>query len=400
MVAARLKKIKVIHVITRFDKGGSAENTFLTLFGLNKDRYDLTLIRGVSRASSMGVAEALAGDANLAALRNAGVRIEIVPKLVREPAMLSDLMALLALIKCFRREKPDIVHTHTSKAGILGRWAAFFSGVPIIVHTPHGHVFWGYFSPWLTQLFILLEKFTAGITDRIITLTDREKTDHRHVHIAPERKFTTIHSGVDLSRFFDASVNTVKIRKELDLPEGAFVAGTTGRLTPVKGHIHLLAAAVKILAIRPDVYFVFLGDGELREELMKYAADSGIAGNVRFAGWRSDVAAVLSLFDVFVFPSLNEGMGKAIVEAMAMGKPVIAGDVGGIPDLVTHGGNGLLVPPSDSVALAEAILDLHDNSDKRIKMGDAGRKTAADYGVDEMLNKIDKLYEACLNAPG
>jgi glycosyltransferase involved in cell wall biosynthesis len=392
-------KIKVVHVITRFDKGGSAENTFLTVRDLDKDRYDVTLIRGLSRQSLIGDQEARSVEKNLAALERDGVVVVTIPELVRELAPLTEFRAFLCLFRLFRKRRPQIVHTHTSKAGILGRWAAFFSGVPIIVHTPHGHVFWGYFSRRKTRAFILLEKLTARITDRIITLTDREKADHLHVHIAAENKFTTIHSGVDLSRFSGAVLNMARMKKELNLPEGSFIVGTTGRLTQIKGHIHLLEAAVKVRLLRPDIYFVFLGDGELREALAKYAAGSGIAGNVMFAGWRSDVAAVLSAFDVFVFPSLNEGMGKAIIEAMAMGKPVIASDVGGIPDLVTHGCNGLLVPPGDSGALANAILDLYENADKRKEMGEEGRKTAAGYSVDAMVQKIDALYQTCLNNP-
>ncbi|TFG81586.1 MAG: glycosyltransferase, partial [Erysipelotrichales bacterium] len=157
-------------------------------------------------------------------------------------------------------------------------------------------------------------------------------------------------------------------------------------------------AAVRILKDRKEIYFVLLGDGELGDHLRKYADEAAIARNVRFLGWRSDVATVLSAFDVFAFPSLNEGMGKAIVEAMAMGKPVIASDVGGIPDLVVHGENGLLVPPADSEALANAVLELYENPDKRKKMGEAGKRIAAEYGVDAMVRKIDDLYETCLKA--
>jgi glycosyltransferase involved in cell wall biosynthesis len=279
---------------------------------------------------------------------------------------------------------------------MLGRWAAFFAGVPIIVHTPHGHVFWSYFGKAKTAVFILLERWSARITTRIVALTHREMMDHVRFRIAPEEKFTVIHSGVDLSRFSGVAGDISKVRQEMNLPEDAFVVGTTGRLTAVKGHIHLLQAAAGILNHSNNIYFVLLGDGERRDDLRKYADQEVIAGNVRFLGWRSDVASALSAFDVFVFPSLNEGMGKAIVEAMAMGKPVIASDVGGIPDLVVHGANGLLVPPADSEALVHAVLDLYENPDKRKKMGEAGRQMAAEYGIDAMLRKIEELYKACL----
>lgn len=397
-MAERVKKEKVMHVITRFDKGGSAENTYLTVRGLDKERYDVVLVTGPSRESQMSNHEVRAVEANLSALESSGVHRIVIPELVRDPAPLSDCRALMRLCGLFRKERPVIVHTHTSKAGILGRWAAFFAGVPIIVHTPHGHVFWSYFGKVKTAVFILLERWSARITTRIVALTHREMIDHVRFRIAPEEKFTVIHSGVDLNRFSGAAGDISKVRQEMNLPEDAFVVGTTGRLTAVKGHIHLLRAAAGILKQRKDIIFLLLGDGELHDDLRNYAEREVIARNVRFLGWRSDVASALSAFDVFVFPSLNEGMGKAIVEAMAMGKPIIASNVGGIQDLVCHGENGLLVPPADSEALANAIFDLYENPDKRRRMGEAGKRISKEYGVEAMLKKIDALYQVCLAA--
>jgi glycosyltransferase involved in cell wall biosynthesis len=317
-----------------------------------------------------------------------------LPHLVRELSPFADLATFFSLIRIIRRERPQIVHTHTSKAGILGRWAAFFCRIPVIVHTPHGHVFWGYFNPWETRLFILLERWTSRITTALVALTPQERDDHLRFRIAQEEKFTVIHSGVDLRRFCNTVTDISQTKKELNLPDGSFVVGTLGRLTPIKGHIHLLQAAVDVIADRPDAYFVFVGEGELHDDLQKFAADAGITENMRFLGWRSDVAAVLSVFDIFVFPSLNEGMGKAIVEAMGMGKPIIASDVGGIPDLVVQGENGILVPPADSKALAEAIMALYANPEKRKEMGERGREKALAYSSETMLNKINRLYES------
>jgi glycosyltransferase involved in cell wall biosynthesis len=388
-------KIKIVHVITRFDKGGSAENTFLTVRDLDKYHYDIVLVTGASQANSpvrSGDSESAAIGANIASLRAKGVRMISIPHLVREPNPLADVAAFFSLVRIFRREKPRIVHTHTSKAGIIGRWAAFICRVPIIIHTPHGHVFWGYFNPWRTRFFILLERWTARITTAIVTLTPQEKEDHLHFRIAPEERFSTIHSGVDLDRYMAPAANISEMRTILDLPDGSFVVGTVGRLTPIKGHIHLLRAAVDIVAERPDIFFVFVGEGELRDDLQRYATEAGIAENVRFPGWRSDVERLLSVFDIFVFPSLNEGMGKAIVEALAMGRPVVASNVGGIPDLVISGENGILVRPADDHALFEAIKTLCENPDKRRRLGERGRETAAGYNVEAMIHKIDRLY--------
>ena len=391
-----MRKIKVIHIITRLDKGGSAENVLLTVINLNKARYDVSLIKGLSLESEMGALESCAVKDNLAEAERCGVRILTISELVREVHPLYDFKAFVSLIKIFLREKPVIVHTHTSKAGILGRWAAFLTQVPIIIHTPHGHVFWGYSSKCKTWFYILLERLTALITDKIITLTEQEKRDHLQFKIASKEKFSTIHSGVDPDKYFNLSVDGAAMKRSLGIPDNSFVVGTTGRLTPVKGHRYLIEAARKIVDFRSDTVFVFLGDGELFRELKNMASRLGIKENVRFLGWRQDAAEVMSTFDLFVLPSLNEGMGRVLIEAMALGKPVVASSVGGISDLVVHGENGLLVKPADSWALANSIKFLITDSEKRKQMGGKGKRMAVNYSVDSMVQKIDQLYTELL----
>jgi len=391
-----MAKHKVIHVITRFDKGGSAENTFLTVCGLNPERYEVILVRGLGLESAMAEPRARAVESNLAEVRRAGVRIITLPGLVRNIHPAKDLAAFCGLLRIFRAERPAIVHTHTSKAGILGRWAARLAGVPLVVHTPHGHVFWGYFNRLTTAFYVMLEKLTAAITDKIIALTEQEKKDCLARRIAPESKFEIIHSGVNLEGFCDSAADPAGMRKEMNISADAFVAGTAGRLTPVKGHKYLLAAAQKILARNPGMYFVFLGDGELAGELRSQAELSGIAGNVRFLGWRQDVPRVMSALDVFILPSLNEGMGKVLVEAMAMGKPIVASAVGGITDLVRQGENGLLAPCADADAIAKSIELLRADSSLRKSMGEKGRAMAPGYGAAAMVRKIDALYAGLL----
>ena len=385
-------KIKVIHVITRFDKGGAAENTFLTVTGLNSIGYEVILVRGLSYESNMGPAETMAAESCLEDAGRSGIRILTMPGLVRRIYPLGDLKTLYKLTTLFTEERPHIVHTHTSKAGILGRWAARLAGVHVIIHTPHGHVFWGYFNKWQTRTYIFLERLTATITDRIITLTGQEKKDHLRYHIARENKFTVIHSGVDLSRFSNIRADLHDAKKRLGVPKETFIVGTVGRLTRIKGHKYLIEAARKILLTRPDMTFIFLGDGELMNDLKAQAASLGIYDKVKFLGWRDDVAEVMSTFDLFVLPSLNEGMGKVLVEAMAMGKPIIASNVGGVSDLVKNEENGLLVPPEDADAIARSISILHSDPMKRKEMGEKGKAIAGEYGADSMVRKIDRLY--------
>ncbi len=391
-----MEKIKVIHIITRLDKGGSAENTLLTAEGLDKKLYDVLLVKGLSIESGMTEDEAVAVEKSIRAAEREGVRILTVPGLMRKIAPFSDFKAFIELIKILRHERPHIVHTHTSKAGILGRWAAFFAGVPIIIHTPHGHVFWGYFGRFKTSLYVILEKIAAFITDKIIALTEQEKNDHLLFRIAPMDKFSIVHSGIKLDGFSDLPVDPEAIKRKLGIPGKGLVIGTAGRFAAVKGHRYLIEAAVSIAEARPDTTFVFLGSGELLEELQNMAEKLGLKENVKFPGWRADVAEVMSVFDLFVLPSLNEGMGRVLVEAMALGKPVVASDVGGIPDLIIHGKNGYLVPPGDALSLSAAIGDLIEDPEKGRKMGENGKKRAVDYSADAMVQKIDKLYRTVL----
>ena len=387
-----MKRIRVVHIITRFDKGGSAENTFLTVLGLDRQRYDVSLITGMTEELRMGEVEGKATVRNLTRIKEAGIALHIIPELVRNIQPLHDLQALIKINRKLREIKPHIVHTHTSKAGILGRFSACLNNVPVVVHTPHGHVFWGYFGPLISRLFIILEKFAAHGTDRLVMLTEQEKEDHTPYCIGKEELFTVIHSGVNLEPFLRADKDRERMRKELGIPADAFAVGTVGRLTAVKGQRYLLEAAAKLSRDIPGLFCILLGDGELREELKAGASDLGIGEHVLFLGWRDDVAAIISVFDVFVLPSLNEGMGRVIVEAMASGKPVVASDVGGIRNLVGDKENGILVRPADPEGLAKGIKDLYGDPKRRVRMGEAGRLKAAAFSDRAMIEKIDTLY--------
>jgi glycosyltransferase involved in cell wall biosynthesis len=390
-------KVKVIHVITRFDKGGSAENTFITVRDLDKVWYDVVLIKGASPPGNSGDLETEAVEANVAATREHHVQLICLRHLVRDLRPFSDLATFFSLLRIIRREKPDIVHTHTSKSGILGRWAARFCRVPIIVHTPHGHVFWGYFNSWQTKLFIVLERWTARITNAIVTLTPQEKDDHLRFRIALEEKFAIIHSGVDLRTFRADLYQPSETKALLGIPPEMTVVGTVGRLTPVKGQEVLIRAASELIRRGEKIFLVLLGDGELRRDLEELSLRLDIAGHVRFLGWRPDVARVMAACDIFCLPSRNEGMGKVLVEAMAMGKPIIASSIGGIPDIVRSGENGILVPASDAAAWAEAIARLCRDPEERSRMGDAGMQMAPRYSSEEMIKRIDQLYRKLLN---
>lgn len=379
-----MKKHKVLHIITRLDKGGSAENTFLTITGLNQINYSVTLLSGPGAPPD---------QERRRQVEEYGIQYIYIPKLVRNIHFINDLKALIKIYNFLRREKFDIVHTHTSKAGLLGRLAAKIARVPIIIHTPHGHVFFGYFGRFKTKIFMLLEKLASRMTDIIITLTNSEKEDYIKYGIAPEHKLTVINSGVDLNRFMQrASEEAQNFKIELGIPEKSSIVGTVGRLVPVKGLKFLIKAAKLVIQKFPDTFFILAGDGHLKQNLKKQASELGIEKNIIFLGWRDDVARIISTYDIFALPSLNEGMGRVLVEAMALGKPIVASDIGGIPDLVTHERNGFLVPAKNPEQLANYIQILLENEEQREKMGHEGKKIAVNFSKEIMVERIAELY--------
>jgi glycosyltransferase involved in cell wall biosynthesis len=389
-----MEKIKVLHIITRFDKGGSAQNTYLTLLGLKKENFKSCLITGLSLESEMKDEEMKSKEIDIQRLESEDIDFIQCPTLVRRLNIIKDLKAFFDIKKLIKKSKPLIVHTHSSKAGLLGRLAAKLAGVSIIVHTPHGHVFLGYFGPIKTRIFIILEKLASRITDKIVALTNREKEDHINLGIANENKFVVIPSGVELKKFKEVPYNEKQnFKKELGIPENSLVVGTTGRLVPVKGPEFLIEAAKYIIPKYPNTYFLFVGDGHLKKNLEKKASNLGIEKNIIFLGWRNDIAEIISVYDIFVLPSLNEGMGRVLVEAMALGKPIVASNAGGIPDLVTHGKNGFLVPPKNPGQLAKYIQILLEDRERRERMGKAGKEMVENFSKEKMVEKIAELYK-------
>ncbi|MEW6077769.1 MAG: glycosyltransferase family 4 protein [Thermodesulfobacteriota bacterium] len=389
-------RVSVMHIITRMDMGGSAQNTLLTCLGLDRKRYRVILVTGLSRESRMTPAETESVESGLEKARRQGVEIIRLPALVRSVHPLYDVDAMLQLWRIIRREKPDIVHTHTSKAGILGRWAAWLARTPVIVHTPHGHVFYGHFAALFSKLFLLTERLTAPITHHLVALTRGERDDYLSLRLFADDRMRIIHSGVDIDAFLAAPGDDPGIRRELGIPERAAVVGTVGWLQSVKNPAGLLEAMIPLLRSRPDLYLVFVGKGDLESDLKQKAAEAGVDVKVVLAGWRRDIPAVMRAFDVFVLPSLNEGMGRVVVEAMASGRPVVASNVGGIPDMVRNGDNGFLVDPRDPGALRAAIVKLLDSHALRVALGEKGRETALRFSLAVMISKINALYESAM----
>lgn len=385
---------RIVHIITRLDRGGSAQNTLLTCLGLDKKKYKILLIHGLSLESQMTEKEKQCVAEDVQRAKVDGVNVIPLPSLVRRLNPFRDFWAFLSIWGILAKEKPNIVHTHSSKAGMLGRWAARLAGVPMIVHTPHGHVFYGHFGKLTSRFFLLLEKITSSITDITIALTETERNDYISFSVCPPEKIVTIHSGVDTEQYDTARLDIKDKKRSLGLDPERPVVGTVGWLLPIKGPMYLLKAMVRIWKSRPEVELVFVGKGELEEELQAEALRCGVSEKVNFLGWRDDVSEIMQILDIFVLPSLNEGMGRVLVEAMAAGKPVVASRAGGIVDLVKDGKNGLLFAPGNVDALYNSLKSLLIDEKMRYEMGKKARAMAPRFSVERMLEKIDALYSS------
>lgn len=389
-------KTNILHIITRLDMGGSAQNTIATCIGLSGKEYRIVLACGLSAESNMTDDERRTVSKSLVDAKKRGSWLTTIPTLIRKIDPRYDIAALLSLVRLIGRLKPDIVHTHTSKAGVLGRLAAWIMRVPVIVHTPHGHVFYGHFSKQLSNIFLHVEKAFDKITDRTIALTDGERNDYLRQSVSRPEKLVKIHSGVNVKKFIDAGVDAVSKRKHLGIKPTETVVGTVGWLLPIKGPTYLLKAMQQVWLDYPDVKLIYVGKGELEISLKTMADTMGVQEKILFMGWRDDVHEIMQTFDIFVLPSLNEGMGRVIVEAMAAGKPVVASNTGGIPDLVVEGETGFLVNPGDIAGIAKAIERLLENRNLKEAMGQAGQQRCHMFSEELMIEKIDKLYKELL----
>ena len=382
-----MRKLRVAHVITRLCKGGAQENTFHTVRLANRERFEVDLISGPTRGAEGSIE---------GAVEAAGITIHRAPHLVRLPSPIQDWLCFRSLVKRFRDARYDIVHTHTSKAGILGRLAAARAGVAVVVHTPHGNIFHGYFNPVLTRLFVWFERHASRRTDRIIELTPGGIEEYLQEGIGQREQFVGIFSGIDTHPYEDAVAGRDQTRRALGVGPNEILIGGVGRLERVKGFTYFVEAAGAVAAAVPEARFILAGQGSLDGELRAQAAPLG--DRFQLLGVREDVPALMAAMDVLVAPSLNEGMGRVLLEAGAAGTAAVASRVGGIPDIVDDDETGMLVPACDADALATALTVLAQSPERRRLMGATARaKVAPHYSLESMVSRIEALYEELID---
>lgn len=386
--------VKILRVITRLNIGGPAIHAILLSGSFNnKDGYMDILVTGKESASEGSMA-------NLA--RTTGVVPIVLPELGREISFSNDIKAFFKLFRIMRSEKPDIVHTHTAKAGTLGRLAAICAGVPIKVHTFHGHVFDSYFSPWKARCFLVIEKILALFTDKVVTVSESVRNEIvNKLKVTDDRKCVVIPLGFELEKFLKCEDKKGLFRKEMGFFGNTMLVGIVGRLVPIKNHTMFLDAAKKIAERYKDsdIVFVVVGDGELTGELKAYAGKIGVEKQVIFTGWRDDLPTVYADLDIVTLTSLNEGTPVSLIEAMAAKRAIVATDVGGVRDLLGEEETGLLVESGDAEGLARKIVYLLKNANKRTELGMRGRDSVArKYSKERLLGDMQALYEGLLAA--
>jgi glycosyltransferase involved in cell wall biosynthesis len=319
-----------------------------------------------------------------------GVNVVRVPHMRRSLSPISDILAFAWLVSYFRRERPAIVATHMAKAGTLGRLAAALAGVPVIVHTFHGHVLDGYFGRLSTSFFLAVERLLSRLTTQFIAISPEIAADLDRLGIG-RGKTTIVRLGLDLEHL--TKHDSGRLRGELGIPPDAPLVGIVGRLVPIKALDLFLDAASLTLRDHPDVHFAIVGDGELWDQLHNDVRSRGLAQQVHFTGWRGDLAAVYSDLDLAVCCSRNEGTPVSLIEACAAGLAVIGTQVGGIPDIIAAGVNGLLVPSGDASALAAAVNELIADPPRRRLMGIAGRQMVMErHSSDRMVRELKGVY--------
>jgi glycosyltransferase involved in cell wall biosynthesis len=386
----------VVRIITRLNIGGPSIQATRLTSALDAEGFSTTLIHG-----RLGE-----GEGDMSYLIAPGARALYLPTLKRPLSPADDLRTVLRLYRELRRARPAIVHTHMAKAGMLGRIAAAAynmtrGGAPRarVIHTYHGHVLEGYFSPLVTQLFVTLERMLALLSDVIVAISpaiERELRDGFRIGRAGQYRVVPL--GFDLGEFAAIDDDArVAARTRLEVATNAEVVTTLGRLTAIKQHRLFLDAVAAASRTRPRLLALVAGDGELRDELETYARTLGINDRVRFLGWRRDLATIYGATDVFMLTSRNEGTPVALIEAMASGVPGVSTDVGGVKDVIETSDVGARVPDGDVAGLAAHIVRYLADPDLRRRTGQRGRAAVLDrYSLDRLIGDITALYRELL----
>ena len=384
----QIGKIRVLHIITRLVRGGADENTIHNIRGLDSNIYDVDLLVG--------------GESDLQLLADlTDINYYVLAELKRDVNPWADFVGFFKLVNFIKRKKYSIVHTHTAKAGILGRIAGKLGGAPIIVHTLHGITFHDFMNPIVKKGYIILERITGYFTDYFITVGEDLKNKYLDQRIGRSNQYETIYSGFPIDKFIESCHVTDSIKrdelKKLSVSSGDVFIGTVTRLEPRKGHTYLFQAATKIVKQHPNVKFLIIGEGPYREQLEIEVRNLNLQNNVVFVGYREDVGRIISFFDIFVLTSLWEGLPRVLVQAALAEKPIVTFEVEGAWEVVKDGVNGYIVPSKNVEKLSDRLFVLLSDLEKAKTMGVQGRKIVNNnWDVSVMVKNTSLVYERLL----
>ena len=380
--------MRIVHVITRLIVGGAQENTLLSCRGLAEHGHDVCLLTGPQTGPE--------GEM-FGAARAYGVNLEVLRHLRREVSPVHDPLALVELVSAFRRLKPQVVHTHSSKAGILGRLAARLAGVRIVVHTIHGLPFFPHQSRLTNGVYLFAERLAARWADKVVAVADDMVCQARRAELAEADKFITIRSGLEPEKFRRDSMGDQEVRRRLGIPNNAFVVGMVARLAPLKGHKYLLEALEGLMGSQPGLRCLLVGDGILRGEIERKIQGSNLAGKVHLTGLiqPKQVPEMLWAMDMLVHTSLHEGLPRAVVQGLLAGLPVVAFDLDGAKEVIADGQNGYLIRPESVGELQQAIRAVIDGSGTvKPPSPQQIEELAQKFSWQVMVEKLEGLYES------
>jgi glycosyltransferase involved in cell wall biosynthesis len=379
--------MRIVHVITRLIIGGAQENTLLTCAGLHARGHDVTLITGPTTGPEGTLMQRA---------RSSGYRVIEVPELIRSIRPWTDARARRVLAQHYRELKPDVVHTHSSKAGIVGRWAAVDAGVPHIVHTIHGMSFNRTQPWWMQRLGIWLERRAAKHTDRIVTVADAMIAQSVEAGVCRRDQCLTVYSGMEVGPFYADAVERAAVRQSWGVPDDAIVIGTVARLFKNKGYELLLPIMSQVTERLPQARFVWIGDGAQRPLYEEDLRHRELLGKTTLVGLirPDEVPWQLKGLDILAHASLWEGLPRAVVQALLTEVPVVAWSLDGTPEVVHDHQTGRLIQFDDLDAFAEAVVELGTDANLRERMGRAGRDLCRQrFSHERMVTRLEQLYE-------
>lgn len=382
-------RVKVLHLITRLIVGGAQDNTLLTAELHDRARYEVHVASGPS------------GDL-VERARSVADAFHPIPHLANPIAPVADARALAEIVALLRRERYDVVHTHSSKAGTLGRLAGRLAGVPAVVHTIHGSPFHPHQPRWKRALYVGIERGARRLADAILTLSDSDRLEFTERRIVDAGRSQTVYTGMAPERLVPtAGVDPAATRAALGVPEGGTLVLSVGRHDRQKAPDLLVRAFARVAPSRPGVVLAMAGDGPIRDEIEALAATLGVADRIRFLGTRSDVPDLLAAADIFSFTSVREAMGRAMLEAMLAQLPVVVPRTSGIPEAAHHGETGRLFEVGDVGGIADNLLYLIDRPEERLRLGRAARTLVLNqFDAHTMVDAIEALYERLLAQKG